>query len=66
MDVPIKTFVQCQNCGNVFQAEGKFKIDELYINYYCPKCGTYRVIQLGENYEDIFEFYNVNIDNKFF
>lgn len=59
-----KTFVQCQTCGKIFQIPYEVEIDKLYITTECPLCGNATGLNLGEKEEDIYFFYNVNLDDR--
>ena len=60
------TYVQCQICGKVFQVPYTIEIDKLYIETKCSNCGETTVLNLGENEEDYYEFYNVNVDPRYY
>lgn len=63
-----KSFIQCQCCGCLHQVKTKdTSEDDLYIEEYCPKCrDETRHIWCGENREDVYIYYNVNVDPKYY
>lgn len=63
-----KVWMQCQQCGTLHQVKTKdTSEDDLYIEEYCPKCrdGT-KHLWCGEQKEDIYIYYNVNADPRFY
>lgn len=60
------TFVQCQTCGEIYQIPYEVEIDKLYIEADCPKCGHQTGLNLGDKEEDIYFYYNVNLDNRYY
>ena len=59
------TWVQCQCCGYLYQIDTKIGIDMSIINSVCPRCEYERALNCG-NKEDIYSFYNVNLDERYF
>lgn len=57
-----RTWVQCQDCGEIFQVPYAVEIDKLYITACCPNCGETRGLNLGDKKEDIYFYYNANLD----
>lgn len=60
------TFIQCQTCGKIYQIPYEIEIDKLYITAKCPGCGDTTGLNLGDKKEDIYEFYNVNLDPRYY
>jgi len=58
------TFVQCQTCGQIFRVPYEVEIDKLYITAECPRCGQVQGLNLGDKAEDIYFYYNVNLDDR--
>ena len=59
---------QCQVCGHLHMVETKdIPEGDLYIEEYCPKCrdGT-KHLYCGENREDVYIYYNLNIDPRYY
>ena len=61
-----RTFVQCQNCGNLYTFPHIVAIDKMYISSYCPECGATTALNLGNNEGDRYELYDVNIDPRYY
>ena len=61
-------WVQCQVCGEVHQIEIRnMSKDDLYIITRCPGCrDETKHLWCGENKEDIYMYYNVNVDPRFY
>lgn len=63
-----KVWMQCQQCGKLHQVKTKdTSDDDLYIEEYCPRCrdGT-KHLWCGEQKEDVYIYYNVNVDPKYY
>lgn len=58
------TYVQCQTCGKIFQVPYQVDIDKLYITAECQNCGETTGLNLGDKEEDIYFYYNVNLDSR--
>lgn len=58
------TWVQCQDCGEIFQIPYTISIDKLYVMTNCPNCGDAKALNLGNQKEDWYYFYNVNLDYR--
>lgn len=59
-------WVQCQECGEIYQKEVMFPTNELYVKDKCPTCGYKTMLNLGENKEDIYLYMNPNVDYRYF
>ena len=60
-----KTWVQCQFCGHLYQVESYVPIDVSIINSICPKCEYEKALNCGSD-EDIYRYYNVNLDERYY
>jgi hypothetical protein len=61
-------WAQCQVCGRLNKVKMRdISEDDLYIEEHCPRCrdGT-RHLWCGENREDIYIYYNLNADPRFY
>ena len=61
-----KTFVQCTNCGKIYQISHSVDVEELYVTAYCKECESRMAINLGDKEEDIYLYMNPNLDERFF
>lgn len=59
-----RTYVQCQTCGKIFQVPYAIEIDKMYIDAECSSCGKSTGLNLGDKEEEIYNFYNVNVDPR--
>ena len=59
------TWVQCQWCGHIYQIDDNIPIDRSIINSVCPKCRYEYALNCG-NHEDIYYYYNANLDNRYY
>lgn len=60
------TWIQCQDCGRIYQIQRQFSNDELYVVAYCSECESRIGLNLGCDEEDIYYFMNPNLDRRFF
>lgn len=62
------SFVQCQYCGYVYiiETEEEIPTDALIIEAWCPQCGSYHGLNCGKYENDIYEFMNVNVDERYY
>ena len=63
-----RVYVQCQCCGEIHQTKvHSMSEDDLYIEEYCPKCrDETKHLLCGENKEDVYIYYNVNLDPRIY
>ena len=63
-----EAWVQCTNCGRVYKAlvPDKTTIDDMYIIDDCPTCGVVTTLNLGEDEDDKYLYYNVNLDDRYY
>lgn len=63
-----KVWVQCQCCGETHQTKvHNVSEDDLYITTRCPCCrDETKHLWCGENREDVYMYYNANLDPKYF
>ena len=59
-------WVQCQNCGHIYHIERYVPIDKLYITCECPKCDSSQGLNLGDNEDNIYLYYDANMDFRFY
>lgn len=60
------SWIQCTTCGEMHKSCSEYPIDEMYVNDYCPNCNSYKGLHLGNREEEIYEFYDVNLDVKYY
>lgn len=63
-----ETWVQCTYCGKVYQTlvPDKTTIEDMYIIDDCPMCGVVTTLNLGENEEDKYLYYNYCLDERYY
>lgn len=63
-----KVWTQCQCCGKLHRIQvDNMSEDDLYITTRCPCCrDETKHLWCGENREDVWMYYNVNLDSKYF
>lgn len=62
----VRSLIQCTTCGRVHDSRSEYPIEELYVEDYCPDCGSYIGLNLGDNKENLYELYDANLDERFF
>ena len=60
------TYIQCQTCGEIYQIRHEVPIDKLYVMCECPICGSLKGLNLGNDKEDIYYYYNTNLDDRYY
>lgn len=60
------TWVQCQNCGKVYQVDKKVPINVSIVKMKCPRCGSYNGLNCGSRKDDIYLYMNPNVDERYF
>ena len=61
-------WAQCQVCGYLHKVKTKdTSEDDLYIEEHCPRCrdGT-KHLWCGESQEDVYIYYNLNADPRYY
>ena len=58
------THIQCQECGQIYEVPYAVEIDKLYVIADCPNCGMAKGLNLGNEKEDLYYFYNINLDPR--
>ena len=60
-------YIQCQQCGHVYWIEEDVPIDKLYVASVCARCGECgNGLNCGDEEEDIYAYYNPNLDERFY
>ena len=60
------TWIQCANCGKIYYIYRKVPIDKLYITSECARCGYDRGLNLGDKEENIYCYYDPNLDERYY
>lgn len=60
------TWVQCQICGEIIRLSYPIDMDKMYIAVDCPNCGITTGLNLGDDKDEIYNFYNVNVDPRYY
>lgn len=62
-----RSYLQCTNCGKVFQVDRRFPEGTLYIYRYCPRCGDFeKTLWVGKDILDIYELYDPVCDERYY
>ena len=60
------TFIQCQNCGNVYLIVDNISIEESIVESTCPGCNGRIGLNCGNKEEDIYVYMNPNLDERYY
>lgn len=60
------SYIQCQNCGELFYTQKNISIETTIIKIPCPRCGYKRGLNCGKCREDVYEFMNINLDKRYY
>ena len=61
------TWIQCQECGQIYCIDSSVPIDKLYITSFCPRCGEYtKGLNCGDNKDDVYLYANLNTDPRYY
>ena len=60
------TYVQCQNCGKVYKIQQRLPASTLMVKAVCPTCNGTKALNCGESEDDVYLFYNANLDNRYY
>lgn len=61
-----RSYIQCLNCGNVYDVEYKIPISNAIVDMICPKCGHKRGLNCGCNKDDVAELEDSFLDERWF
>ena len=60
-------YLQCNKCGHIAKSEIRCRDDDLYIRNYCPQCEEATThLRCGEQPEEIYRFYDVVNDPRYY
>ena len=59
-------WVQCTQCGEIYYLDEPVPIDRLYVTSICPRCGNERGQNCGDKEEDIYYYYNSDMDPRYY
>lgn len=60
------TWIQCAHCGHIYYIEKSVPESKLYIQSECARCGCNKGLNCGSNEDEIYDFYNPNLDERYF
>ena len=61
-----KTWVQCRNCGHVYEIDRQVSIEELFVTAFCPSCNHNKALNCGDNKYDIYLYADRNLIKDYF
>lgn len=60
------SWVQCQECGNIYQVPYQAPESEVFVIAYCSVCESRTGLNLGNNKDDIYLYMNPNVDDRYY
>lgn len=61
------TWLQCQHCGYIYHVDKEVPMKYMYVNAWCPHCAEYaRHLNCGSQAEDVYYYYNPNLDDRIY
>lgn len=59
------TWIQCQNCGEIYHIKESVPIDKIYVACVCPRCDEYnKGLNCGSDRNDIYLYMNETFDPR--
>lgn len=62
----ICSYVQCLRCGHIYTVERKIPISISVVRSCCPKCECEKGLNCGDKWEEIYEFYDSGLDERYY
>ena len=59
-------YIQCSQCGRVYQAKLEHNVDDLYVYEICPFCNANRGLYIGTNLDDFYELADITLDIRYY
>lgn len=61
-----KTWVQCRNCGHVYEVDRRISIEDLFVHAFCPRCNHNKALNCGESLDDVSLYADRTMDERYF
>lgn len=61
-----KTWVQCRNCGHVYDIDRQVSIEDLFVTAFCPRCNHNKALNCGETPEEIYLYADRTMDERYY
>lgn len=58
------TWVQCARCGKIRYITETVPIENVYIEFKCKKCGHNKGLNCGSDIDNVYYYYDPNIDPR--
>lgn len=59
-------WIQCQSCGEIYRIPYTIEVSKLYVETQCPVCKSDMGLNIGTKKDDLYYFYNTNLDNRYY
>ena len=61
-----RTYLQCTNCGEIYQIDRKISMEKIYVNSYCPYCNHTRALNCGQDKADLYIYSDPVLDKRYY
>ena len=61
-----RTFLQCTDCGKIYDVYDDISIEALYVHSCCPRCGHIRALNIGNSEDEKYLYYDVSLDERYY
>jgi hypothetical protein len=59
-------YVQCLRCGYIYIVQRKIPTNVSVVKSCCPRCQWNKGLNCGDQLDDIYEFYDVTLDGRYY
>ena len=66
LDAKESTFIQCQDCGALYEVIYEISIEKSIVKMECPECGGHIGLNCGNNRDDIALYINSYVDPRYY
>lgn len=61
-----RTYLQCTNCGKIYQVECNISIEKTYVDNFCPYCDHTRALNCGNDEADLYIYSDITLDKRYY
>lgn len=66
LDEKENTFIQCQDCGELYEVPYEISIERSIVRMECPQCGGHVGLNCGSNRNDVALYINSYVDPRYY
>ena len=60
------SYIQCLSCGDIYIIGRKVPTSTSVVKSECPRCGWHKGLNCGDKKEDIYYFYDLSLDSRYY